>query len=214
MGKSKISFRGISRGTTLAIRSLRNDIRKIFTELSEEEAAAEKAAEKRRMERPLYKYGALAFRYGMLASILVMLAFFILITIRYPSSDPEFFYGIIILALMMLFNHLTSEFKTNHPVWRYGLFAYRYGILVLIFGLLAWRIKWHLTLSPSYSYDPYSGHIFALMLLFNHLTGAFKWPYRITVALWILCWSWIAFGLFYICYLSGVLYPLPSLPTP
>jgi len=86
--------------------------------------------------------------------------------------------------------------------------SYRYGMLALILGVLAHHIHWHVTLPPGYSYDPYASYVCALMLLLNHLAFAFKWPRRVNIAMWVLAWSWLIFGLFYICYLSRVLYPL------
>ncbi len=87
--------------------------------------------------------------------------------------------------------------------------VYRYGMLVFILGLLAWNIHWHLTLPPSYDGDPYSTSIIILTLLFNHLVAAFKWPRHVSVVLWALSWSWMAFTLFYVFYWGRVLYPLP-----
>ena len=95
--------------------------------------------------------------------------------------------------------------KAEHPV-------YRYGMLVFLLILFAWEIESHLTLPPSYEYDPYRGYVFFLMLLFNHLSFAFKWPKGIARFLWILALSWIVFAFFYILYLSHALYPSsPSL---
>ncbi|MHC4596536.1 MAG: hypothetical protein ACYS19_16540, partial [Planctomycetota bacterium] len=90
--------------------------------------------------------------------------------------------------------------------------VYRYGMLVFILVLFAWQIHLHLMLPPAYPYDRYGNHVCILMLLFNHLAMAFKWRRGVAVALWVLSWSWIVFGLFYILYLSHALYPSsPSL---
>jgi hypothetical protein len=89
---------------------------------------------------------------------------------------------------------------------------YRYGMLIFILVLLAREIQLHLTLPPAYNSDPYEGFVGVLMLLFNHLAMAFRWPRGVAVALWVLAWSWIVFGCFYILYLSHALYP--SSPSP
>jgi hypothetical protein len=90
--------------------------------------------------------------------------------------------------------------------------VYRYGMLVFILVLFAWEMQLHLTLPPTYDGDPYKGYVVVLMLLFNHLAMAFNWRRRVVVALWVLAWSWLVFGLFYIFYLSHALYPSsPSL---
>ena len=155
----RLMLKGISRGTVLAVRSLRRDMRTIFTpseELSEEEIRA--------------KYE------------------------EYIAKHPILRYE-------------------KHPVCRYGSLVFRYGMLAFILGLLARQIKISL-MFPTYDGDPYGNYVVSLMLLFNHLVFAFKWPRRVARALWILSWSWLIFGLFYILYLSNVLYPLPQLPIP
>ncbi|MBN1805302.1 MAG: hypothetical protein JW837_08635 [Sedimentisphaerales bacterium] len=65
MAKSKISLRGISRGTTLAVRSLRSDMRRIFTEPSEQEA--EETTAERLMKHPVYRHGKIVLMLGLLA---------------------------------------------------------------------------------------------------------------------------------------------------
>jgi hypothetical protein len=86
--------------------------------------------------------------------------------------------------------------------------AVRYGMLALILVLLAWNIHLFVTLTPGYSGDPYMNGVVVLMLLFNHVAYQFKWPHSATAALRILAWIWLALGLFYIFYLSRVLYPI------
>jgi hypothetical protein len=81
-------------------------------------------------------------------------------------------------------------------------------MLVFILVLLAQQIQWHVTLPPTYDGDPYDNYVLILMLLFNHLAFAFKCPHRVSVALWVLAWSWLGFASFYCLYFSRVLYPL------
>ena len=50
------------------------------------------------------------------------------------------------------------EPKADHPLFRYGM-------LVFILVLLAEKIKWHLSLTPGYTGDPYGGYVVILMLL-------------------------------------------------
>ena len=89
--------------------------------------------------------------------------------------------------------------------------AIRYGILVVLVGLLAWEIQSYRTLPPGYPYDPYSNIIVVIMLLFNHLAYMLEWHRHVAVVLRVLSLGWLVFGLFYIFYLSKVLYPLPTL---
>ncbi|MCP4609048.1 MAG: hypothetical protein GY845_10095 [Planctomycetes bacterium] len=128
----RLMLKGISRGTVLAVRSLRNDMRNIFTP-SEAEAA------ERRMKHPFY----------------------------------------------------------------------RYGMLVLILGLLVKQIKWHLSRPPHYENDPYRIYVLVLMILFYHLSSSFKWPKGVARAICVLSYIWFIFVLFYFFYLSDVLYPSP-----
>jgi hypothetical protein len=90
-----------------------------------------------------------------------------------------------------------------------------YGMLIFIFIMFVERIKWHLMLPPDYKYDRYMNDVILFALLFNLLAFAFKWPNKgITVALWVIAWSWLIFTYFYILYLSDILYPLTPLPIP
>jgi hypothetical protein len=102
------------------------------------------------------------------------------------------------------------EANTRRPMHRP---LYRYGMLLFIIGLLAWFIHLDLTSPPSYYSDPYGPYIVPLMLLFGHLAYAFKWPRLVSIALQTLTWSWIVFGLFYLCYSTRVLFPLPVPPA-
>ena len=89
---------------------------------------------------------------------------------------------------------------------------YRYGMLVFISGLLAWRVYRHIRLPPSYSGDPYSGYFGIVMLILLYLVGAFKWRRRVAVVLAILALGWGFVMFVYLVCLSRVLYPLPELP--
>jgi hypothetical protein len=112
-----------------------------------------------------------------------------------------------------------NQFRQAARVWEADTFRpqhrplYRYGMLLFIIGLLAWLIHLDLTSPPSYYSDPYGPYIVPLMLLFIHLAYAFKWPRLVSIGLQTLAWSWIVVGLFYIFYLSRVLYPLPVWPA-
>ncbi len=84
--------------------------------------------------------------------------------------------------------------------------VYRYGMLVFILGLFVMAIQDHL--HTALGHDPYRGYIFPSVLLFNHLVWVFKWPRPVTNALYILSSGGMILGLFYLFYLSRVLYPI------
>jgi hypothetical protein len=86
--------------------------------------------------------------------------------------------------------------------------GFRYGFLVVICLLLAFNVYNFATRSPRYSGDPYGNFIIAVMLLLNHVAFQFSMPPRVAVGLRILAIAWLAFGLFYVCYLGRVLFPL------
>lgn len=78
--------------------------------------------------------------------------------------------------------------------------AYDYKMLVLILVLLAWYIPSYFSLPPGYDGARFSMGVLILMLLFHHLDHAarvFKWRTWLGVALHVLSWAWIVFGLFY-----------------
>jgi hypothetical protein len=93
-----------------------------------------------------------------------------------------------------------AERRMKHPLFRYGM-------LVLILGLLVKQIKWHLSLTPYYDGDRYRIYVIVLMLLFYHLSSSFKWPKGLARTISVLSYIWFVFLLFYIFYLSNVLYP-------
>ena len=104
------------------------------------------------------------------------------------------------MGIRSIFTAPPSE--SVHPV-------YRYGMLVFILILLVQQIQFHLTLSPAYDGDLYRGYVGVLMLLFMHLSFAFKWPKRVAAVLWVLVLSWLVFYfchtlLFVACSLSVV----------
>jgi hypothetical protein len=78
--------------------------------------------------------------------------------------------------------------------------AYRYGLLVLLLGILAERIQWYISLPPTYEGDRYGGAIVVMALLFNHLACEFKWRFWIRVAFRVLAVGWVIFVGFYFFY--------------
>jgi len=86
------------------------------------------------------------------------------------------------------------------PLWKYGFL----GVIVY---LVAWEIKLLVQRPESCPGDPYSGIVVTLMLLLNHLAYFFSWRRAVTIALRVLAWVWIVFGLVYMSWLSGVLFP-------
>ena len=97
---------------------------------------------------------------------------------------------------MNLRSILTRPSKPAQP-------AFQYGMLAFLLLLLALDIWWRLHLPPTWSPGHYMDGVLILMLLFNHLAYQFKWPLSVTVALRVLAWSWILFGLFYISIVIG-----------
>jgi hypothetical protein len=65
--------------------------------------------------------------------------------------------------------------------------------------------------TPTYRFD-YGGVLLILAFLFHFLAYRFAWPTRVTVILRVLACICVVFALFYIFYLSRVLYPLAPLP--
>lgn len=86
--------------------------------------------------------------------------------------------------------------------------GFRHGFLVLVCALLAGNAYLLATRPRGLSGDPYGGLIIGVMLLLNHVAFQFHLPPRVTVAARIFSIGWLAFGLFYVCYLGRVLFPL------
>lgn len=106
---------------------------------------------------------------------------------------------------MNIRSFLTKPFAAANP-------AFVYGMLVVVLLLLIWDLQWQLSLPPHYPYDRYANLVVVLMLLFNHLAFYFRWPVAVTAALRLLALGWLAFGGFYICYWSRILFPLNASP--
>ncbi len=86
----------------------------------------------------------------------------------------------------------------------------RYGMPIFPLALLALYILCYLSRPSQRNADPYGGSVLILVLLFNYLSRRArksKWPVWLAVALYLLSFGWAAFGFFYVCYWSYVLYP-------
>ena len=86
--------------------------------------------------------------------------------------------------------------------------AFRYGLLVFMLALLFGACLDIATTSPSHRGERYSVPVLLLVVLFHYLAFAFSWPPRIMLAMRIMAVSWLAFGAFYLFYLSRILYPI------
>jgi len=94
--------------------------------------------------------------------------------------------------------HTGEETLEKHgPVWR----VYRYGMLVFIVVVLVWSVHFTLAIPPGYEGGRYLAVLPAFMLLFFHLAGFFRWPRRVSIALWTLTLSSIALTWFYVLFL-------------
>lgn len=88
------------------------------------------------------------------------------------------------------------------------LLTYRYGMLILLLGLLACNILLCLSALHRGNRNPYGGLIVNLILLFNHLSFVYKGRHRwVRVAFEVLSLVWLVFGFLYFFYWSDVLYP-------
>lgn len=72
--------------------------------------------------------------------------------------------------------------------------AYGWGMLVLIFLLIAWNFDIHFRYPSSTWQQLGRGLIVPLMLLFNHLASAFRWPGFLGFAMNVLSVSWVIIG--------------------
>ena len=94
---------------------------------------------------------------------------------------------------MSIRDHLTKPPWDSTP-------TYRYGMLAACLLLLAFHIKWQITLRDGYPYERYSTGVALIMLLLNHLAYCFPWRTSVTVALRMLAWGWLVCGGAYILY--------------
>lgn len=110
------------------------------------------------------------------------------------------------MSLRSILKGICSKFaeppsKTVHP-------AFKYGMLVPILALCAWAIGLHVVYGTASDGRFYFVDVLAIQFLLIHLSVGFNWRCRgVAVALSICSWLWIAFTLFYVLYLSRVLYP-------
>ncbi|MDE0013302.1 MAG: hypothetical protein OXU36_19310 [Candidatus Poribacteria bacterium] len=77
---------------------------------------------------------------------------------------------------------------------------WKYGFLVIVFGLLAFSVI-NLIGSRDFGYDQYGGLVIGLVLLFNHIAYYFTTKGWKSVVMKTVAWVWIAFGLVYILWL-------------
>ncbi len=94
--------------------------------------------------------------------------------------------------------------------WVSVYLVYRYGMLFIILSLLGWEVESFLNRPPGALGDPYSTFVCCLSLLLTHLAYFFEWRRCVAVALIVVAAVWILFAIFYIHYLSPLLYPLPG----
>ena len=113
--------------------------------------------------------------------------------------------GEIVFILMFLLYGVAFEFAWPKPV------NVILRVLALI-GLVVAAFYVFYTPTPTRRSDPYRGVFVILAFLLLFLANRFAWPTRVTVILRVLAWIGFAFALFYIFYLSRVLYPLPPVP--
>jgi hypothetical protein len=86
------------------------------------------------------------------------------------------------------------------------------GLFALVACILLYVIR-----SSGSRDDPYAMGVLGLMLLFSGLAGLahecqFRWPAWLVAAFKLLSLAWTVFGLFYLLYLSRVLFPINRPP--
>lgn len=89
------------------------------------------------------------------------------------------------------------------------------GWLLFLLAVFALYVLCRVSRPPGYNEDPYGEVVIVLILLFDGLRRrAWKsnWRVWLAVGITVLCWAWVAFAFFYICYWSYVLWP-PRLPS-
>ncbi|MHC4508288.1 MAG: hypothetical protein ACYTAO_04920 [Planctomycetota bacterium] len=136
-------------------------------------------------------------RYRMLVIGLCLLAFMILTGIS-TLGEVGF-------ILAFLFYFVAYEFAWPTPVNVILRVLALIGALFVLFDIFY-------TLTPADRSGPYGGVVFILGFLFHFLARRLAWPTRVTVILRVLGWICLVFSLFYIFYLSRVLYPQAPLP--
>ena len=137
------------------------------------------------------------YRYRTLVIGLCLLAFMILTgTITLVE---------IVFILTFLLYFVAFEFAWPKPV------NVILRVLALIGFVFALFYAFY-TPTPTRRSDPYRGVVVILAFLLLFLANRFAWPTRVTVILRVLAWICVVFALFYIFYLSRVLYPLPPVP--
>jgi hypothetical protein len=82
-----------------------------------------------------------------------------------------------------------------------GLPVYRYGMLVLLLGLLAADIRWDLYPSSASDTLRYGNAAVVFLLLLQHLAFQFKWPRHVTVLVRVAFFVWMICVAVYISYL-------------
>jgi len=137
------------------------------------------------------------YRYRMLVIGLCLLAFIILTG---TSTLGE-----IVFILTFLFYVVAYEFTWPEPV---NVILRVLALIGFVFALFYFFYR----RTPIWRSDPYRGVVVILPFLLLFLANRFAWPTRVTVILRVLAWICVVFALFYIVYLSRVLYPLPPLP--
>jgi hypothetical protein len=74
-------------------------------------------------------------------------------------------------------------------------------MLVFIVACLAGSVYFVLMIPPEYGGNRYALVLLTVTLLFIYLLGSFRWPRCVSIALWILLASSIAFAAFYFLFL-------------
>jgi hypothetical protein len=102
--------------------------------------------------------------------------------------------------------HMGEETLEKHgSVWR----VYRCGMLVYIVACLAGSVYFVLMIPPEYGGNRHILVLPSVTLLFFHLACFFRWPRRVSIALWTLASSSVALTWFYVIRLlwAEVLHP-------
>ena len=137
------------------------------------------------------------YRYRMTVILLCVLAFMII------TGTSTFVHIVFILTL--LFNFAAYEFAWPKPV---NVILRVVALIGFVFALFYFFYRRR----PIWRSDPYRGVVVILAFLLLFLATQFAWPARVTVILRVLALIGFVFALFYIFYLSRVLYPLPPVP--